>query len=264
MFQYISGLFLSTGIGRGKMYKNNYIFIIPTYNEAQNISILIKKIFSESKKMNINCSVLVVDDNSPDGTAEIVKNLQKQYISLHLIKGKKQGLGMAYIRGFKYILKKFPNTDYVFEIDADLSHDTIYIEEFIKQTPNFNFIIGSRYLHDKNHNWSHFRQFISKIGNFYARKMCNFHNIHDCTSGYRCISTELLKKINLDEIYTKGFGFQITLLENAMKNKARIKEIPIIFYKRKWGKSKLNFIDFLECFWVLTKNKIINKIKENN
>ncbi len=240
----------------------NIVIVIPTYNEKENIIRILNAISKQRYYLpHISLKVLVVDDNSPDKTASIVQEYQKSNRNIYLITGEKNGLGSAYIRGFKYALYKL-NADIIFEMDADLSHNPALIPQFIEKiaTTNADFIIGSRYIEGGSipSNWSLFRKLNSKIGNTLAKSISRLKNIEDCTSGYRAIHRELLEKIDLNELGSKGYAFQINLLYQALKHNANILELPIHFKDRTFGQSKLGIQDILEFIKIV----IILKLDE--
>lgn len=223
---------------------------IPTYNEAENISNLVEKLEQVFKKTTgWKFDILIIDDNSPDSTGNIVKNLQKKYPNIHLITGPKKGLGVAYTRGFKHILENF-NPDCVFEMDADLQHNPNDIPRFLKKTEEgYEFIIGSRYIAGGDYpNWSFKRKLYSWGANFIARKIAGIYDIEDCTSGYRCISAKFLRDLDLDTLKADGYAFQLSLLHAASRKKIRIIQIPILFPNRQKGISKLGHRDIREFF----------------
>jgi len=226
------------------------IIVIPTYNEKENIEDLIEAIGKERRKIKgWGLDVLVVDDNSPDGTADIVKKMMKKKKWVHLLlRKKKEGLGAAYVAGFKKALKM--GADVVFEMDADFSHNPKYMPKFLKEIKKgYEFVIGSRYIEGGGiPDWDITRHLISGGGNFFARFIAGLNGVHDCTSGYRAIKSNILRKIDLNGLKVKGYAFQIKLLREAEKQKAKIKEIPIVFYDRKKGKSKIGYKDILEFF----------------
>ena len=229
----------------------NYCIVLPTYNEAENIEKLIVKIFSEAKTINgWKINILVVDDKSPDGTGKIVKKLKKKFDLLHLLEGDKQGLGVAYIRGFKYAMAKI-KPDALFEMDADFSHPPKLIASFLKGIDEgYDFIIGSRYIPGgATPDWNFSRKLISGGGNFFARVVAGLMEIHDCTSGFRCISSKLIKKIDLDKLGAKGYSFQMNLLYEAKVSGAKFKEVPLVFPDRTKGKSKMKSSDIIEFFF---------------
>jgi len=222
--------------------------IIPTYNEKDNISKLIDSLLDIFKLIkNFEMYILVVDDNSPDGTWELVEKYTKSYKNVHLITGEKRGLGDAYIRGFKYAIDKF---DILVTMDADLSHNPKKIPEFLRQIEHgYDLVIGSRYIKGgATPDWNLQRKIISRGGNLFARIVGGLYNVNDCTSGFRAIRTDLLKKIDFRYLATKGYAFQTTSLYELYMAGARIKEIPIIFHDRKFGKTKLTKRDMVEFF----------------
>ncbi len=224
------------------------LVIIPTYNEAENIAHVIERTNSTDKSIDI----LVIDDNSPDGTAEIVRNLKEKYKNIYLVvRKKKMGLGTAYIEGFKWAMKN--SYAFVFEMDADLSHNPADIPRFLKELKKYDMVIGSRYIKGARiENWPVTRWFLSFIANLYARVVTGA-GIKDMTSGYKCIKTEMLKKIPLDSIKVDGYGFQIEIDFRVWKKGGRIKEIPIVFRDRKKGVSKLSRRIIWQAFWLVLK-----------
>ena len=224
--------------------------VIPTYNERENIGVLLSRL--EKVFLSIahwQFKILVVDDNSPDQTAEVVRELQKQYNNIFLISGQKKGLGEAYTRGFQYVLDHF-ETDYIMQMDADLQHDPEDIKRFVqKAETGGEFIIGSRYVLDSKHStWSKKRKMVSLIANFMARYIAGIYEVRDCTSGFRCISTKFLQSFDLKTLQSNGYSFQMSLLHAAKKKKLAIVEIPIYFPNRKKGFSKLGIADIGEFF----------------
>ncbi len=222
------------------------IIILPTYNEKKNIEILIPRLqsfFKQVKKHKF--SILVVDDNSPDGTANVVKKYKKKYNNLFLIEGEKKGLGNAYLRAFRYVLKHY-KFNAIIMMDADLSHDYKQIPEFLGYIEQgYDYVLASRYVKHGYVGFNLFRKIISKGGNYVARIITGI-NINDITSGYKAITVNLLKKLVTDKLYSKGYAFQLSLLNSAIKNKAKIIEIPTTFPDRKYGHSKLSYKDIPE------------------
>ncbi|MFP4523935.1 MAG: GtrA family protein [Candidatus Woesearchaeota archaeon] len=224
--------------------------IIPTYNEAANIEPLLKEIFTVTKAIKgWEAHVLIVDDKSPDGTGKLVKKLQKKHARLHLLEGRKQGLGVAYIRGMRHAMKTL-KPDAVFEMDADHSHPPALLPRFLKEVERgADFVIGSRYIPGGGTpQWPVKRRLMSKGANFLARVIAGLYGVKDCTSGYRCISTKLLKRIDLKRLGAKGYSFQMNLLSQAIRKGGRVKEIPLVFHDRQQGESKMRFSDIAEFF----------------
>ena len=213
----------------------NFI-ILPTYNEKENISSLIEEIFSLLPEINI----LVVDDNSPDGTADVVENLMSKYSNLSLLKRpEKNGLGGAYIAGFKKLLVN-AEVEKIFMMDADFSHNPKYLPQMIAESENYDLIIGSRYVKGGDiAKWELWRKILSAGGNFYVRTLLGRH-IHDWTGGFNCIKADHLRKVNLDKIDLSGYAFIMGLKYFLIKAGASVKEIPIIFEARRGGESKMS------------------------
>ena len=217
------------------MDENRSLIIIPTYNELDNIRRLIPDILD----MYENVDILVVDDNSPDGTGNYVSILSQSNERVKIIRREnKLGLGTAYITGFKYALQNKYN--YVFEMDADYSHDPGEIENFFRAIKENDLVLGSRYLSGVNViNWPMRRLILSYLANFYTRFITGLP-VHDATGGYKCFRREVLEAINLDKVKSNGYAFQIEMTFKAWKRGFRIKEISIIFLERSKGKSKMS------------------------
>ncbi len=212
------------------------LVIIPTYNEKDNIEKILNSIFALKIP---DLDVLVIDDNSPDGTADIVRKLMEKNSHIHLLQRKgKLGLGTAYVEGFRYALQR--DYQYIFEMDADLSHDPREIPNFLEAIKDADLVIGSRYLTGVNViNWPLMRLFISVMANKYTRVITGMP-ITDCTSGYKCFRRTVLESIPMDQVRSNGYSFQIEMHFKVWKRGFRIKEIPIIFYDRTVGSSKMN------------------------
>lgn len=211
------------------------LIIIPTYNELDNLPKLLPEVLSKNSEIN----VLIVDDNSPDGTAAFVENEMKNNDRIHLIKrSSKQGLGTAYIAGFKYALQK--NFELIFEMDADFSHDPKEIPRFLDEIKNSELVIGSRYINGVNViNWPMRRLLLSSFANVYTRIITGMP-VHDATGGYKCFRRKVLESINLDQVKSNGYAFQIEMNFKAWKKGFKVKEIPIIFVDRMKGQSKMS------------------------
>jgi len=222
--------------------------VLPTYNEAENVSVLIPQIFEQQSKIKSHhLVIIVVDDRSPDGTGEIVKSLQKDYPDLHLLEDKDNGLGEAYIKGMKYAIDNC-NSDVIIQMDADLQHDPGMLPLFLTLY-NFGFtlIVGSRFAPGgQTPEFSLYRKFLSSFGNFLVRLFSGIPRIHDCTSGFRCIKSELIERCDFSTMSVRGYSFQSSLLYELLRNGAKILEIPIIFEARQYGTSKLAFRDQVE------------------
>lgn len=234
--------------------------VIPTYNERENIKDIIPKIFDVFHKNNIDGNIIVVDDNSPDGTSGAVEKIKenKNY-PIELIKRpKKLGIGSAYISGFKKALEL--DSDVIFEMDADLSHDPDIIPEFIENLRNCDVILGSRYVDNgKIENWGAYRKAISRGANIFADMLLNL-NVKDITTGYRAYKREVLQAIDLDKIKSNGYAFQLEMLFETKKKGFKIKEIPMIFVDREKGSSKLSRIEVVK-FFVLCLGLFVKRLK---
>lgn len=228
--------------------------IIPTYNEAENIDILCKEIFKHLPDSNI----IIVDDDSQDGTVEIAKKLGQKNSQIQLIsrKGKTRSFSRSYIEGFKSALAG--GADYVIQMDADFSHNPEYLPFIIDELKNYDIAIGSRYIQGgKTKNWSLLRRLISRGGNLYAKIITGLP-LADSTAGFVGWRSEALKKINLDKISSDGYAFQIEMKYRACKNNCKIKEIPIVFADRKFGASKMSKKIILEAALYCIKLKFLN------
>lgn len=222
--------------------------VLPTFNEAANIPLIVPAIFRQQKRMASHVlHVLVVDDNSPDGTQEVVKELQPRFDNLHLITGPKKGLGEAYKKGMAWAIERL-HPDFLFEMDADLQHDPDLIPLFVTLMDyGFDVVIGSRFAPGGDTpDFSFRRRLISRVGNWLIRFLGGIPRIADCTSGYRCIRADLIGKCDLGFMSTRGYSFQSSLLCEFIRNDARVVEIPIIFQDRKHGQSKLSLRDQVE------------------
>ena len=228
--------------------KPNACVILPTYNEAENVGSIIPRIFEKTDEIPTHdLHVLVVDDNSPDGTGDIVRTLMARYENLHLITGPKQGLGEAYKRGMEYALREL-SPDIVFEMDADGQHDPELIPVFAYlASHDIGLVIGSRFAPGgATPDFVLWRRALSLVGNWMLRVLGGLPGIHDCTSGYRCIKTDLLQKCDLRHLATRGYSFQSSLLCELMRNEAKVVEIPMVFHHRAHGESKLTLRDQVE------------------
>jgi len=222
------------------------LVIVPTYNEKENVKKIIQAIFA----LPLEFDILIIDDNSPDGTASIVKELQKEFPQLHLLERKgKLGLGTAYIAGFKWAISK--HYEFIFEMDADFSHnpdDLIRLyEACIHQKADL--AIGSRYVNGVAVvNWPIGRLLMSYYASAYVRFVSGM-SIRDTTAGFKCYRSKVLKTINLDEIRFKGYAFQIEMKFTSWKFGFHLVEVPIIFVDRTEGASKMSGGIFSEALW---------------
>ena len=211
------------------------LVIIPTYNELENIPKLIPKILQKDEGIE----VLIVDDNSPDGTAAFVEEESKLNSRVHLIKrNAKLGLGTAYIEGFKFALKNGYN--FIFEMDADFSHNPKELINFLREIESADLVLGSRYKNGVNViNWPMRRLLLSVFANLYTRIITGLP-VRDATGGFKCFRREVLEAIDLDNVKSNGYAFQIEMTYKAWKKGFRIKEISIIFIDRVKGTSKMS------------------------
>jgi len=225
------------------------MIIIPTYDERENLEALVKQIFD----LDMGFYITVVDDNSPDGTGEIADRLAKDnapYINVIHRKGK-LGLGTAYIEGFKFALSE--GADYVLEMDADFSHDPKYLGEMLKKIESCDLVLGSRYINGiRVNNWAFRRLLMSKFANLYVQFVAKLP-IEDSTGGYKCFRRSVLESINLSEIHSEGYAFQIEMTYKAFKKGFDIREIPITFFERKGGFSKMERKIAFEAVWLVLK-----------
>ncbi len=221
------------------------IFIVtPTYNERENISKLLDQIFALRIE---GLNVLVVDDNSPDGTGQLIDQLRAGNSRLYALhRRQKAGLGPAYIAGFKFALEQ--GADLIFEMDADLSHDPKYLPDFLAAAETADLVLGSRYIAGGGvSNWNLVRRLISRGGNIYARLVLGLP-YHDLTGGYKCYRRRVLEKIGLDDLSSVGYNFQIETTYKAHLAGFKIVETPIVFAERATGKSKFDFKIMRESF----------------
>lgn len=220
------------------------LVIFPTYNERDNIERIIPAVLSKNQSLQ----VLVVDDNSPDGTGQAADRMAGENDRVHVLhRDKKDGLGRAYLAGFKWALaEKF---DYIFEMDADFSHNPDYIPDFLKAIKENDLVIGSRYISGVNViNWPMSRLLLSYFANFYTRVITGLP-VRDGTGGFKCFRREVLETIRLDEIKSNGYIFQIEVSVRAWKRGFKIKEIPIVFVDREKGVSKMSKKIVREAIW---------------
>ncbi len=237
------------------MKSSDSIVIIPTYNEKENIDSIIRAVFSLEKDFDI----LIIDDGSPDGTAAIVKQLIANEFAdrLHLLeRSGKLGLGTAYIMGFKWAIEN--GYDYVFEMDADFSHDPKDLPRLYDACAKdgYDVAIGSRYVSGVNVvNWPMGRVLMSYFASKYVRIITGCP-INDTTAGFKCYRREVLETINLDDIWFKGYAFQIEMKFTAYKMGFKIKEVPVIFVNRQLGVSKMNSGIFGEAFFGVIRLKL--------
>jgi len=230
------------------MKKHDKVVIVPTYNEAGVISDLIEEVFRVLPDLDI----LIVDDNSPDGTGDIVNGLagdDERINCLH--RAKKEGIGPAYIEGFKWAIDK--GYDLIVQMDADFSHDPAYIPRFLELMDEYDVVIGSRYVKGgKVGDWGIIRKFVSRCGSLYAKIILALP-VNDLTGGFKCFKRNMLETLELDKICTHGYAFQIETTYRAFRKGARIKEFPITFPDRRIGETKMRGGIVLEAIFAVLK-----------
>jgi len=227
------------------------LVVIPTYNEIENIPLIIKAIFDQP----ISVDILVVDDSSPDGTGQKVQELMGREARLHLLsRAKKEGLGRAYISGFEWALQN--GFEIVVEMDADFSHRPEDLTLILGKMGDHDFAVGSRYVAGgRTVNWGLLRKLISKGGSLYSRTILGFP-LRDWTGGFNAWKAETLKKIQLQTVTSNGYSFQIELKYKALKAGCRGIEVPIVFEDRRVGQSKMSMKIVLEAFWRVWKMRL--------
>ena len=234
------------------------LVIIPTYNELENIPKLIPEVLSQDESINI----LIVDDGSPDGTGKFVEDEMKKNDRIHLLKReKKMGLGTAYIAGFKYALQN--NYDFIFEMDADFSHDPNELKNCLIAIKDNDLVLGSRYINGvRVLNWPMARLLLSFFASIYTRIITGMP-IKDATGGFKCFRKKVLESIDLNHVKSNGYSFQIEMTFKAYAKGFRIKEIPIVFIDRVKGKSKMSkkiVREAVTMVWKLRLQHIFGKL----
>jgi len=224
------------------------LVVIPTYNEKENIEKLILQILNLDEKIN----VLVVDDNSPDGTGDVVDKLKVEFQNRVFVihRPRKLGFASAYIEGFQFALSL--NVDYIISMDADFSHNPQYLPELISKFKDYDVVIGSRYMHGTVSvvNWPIKRLILSRVANLYAKIVTGL-KVNDCTSGFIGYKREVLEKIGIKNILSDGYSFLIEMKYRAQKKGYKLAEVPIIFEERRLGQSKMSKKIIFEALWVV-------------
>ena len=248
---------------------NKALVVIPTYNEKKNIVKVCGKIMALETCLSLpvrqaggrqaGFDVLIVDDNSPDGTGEIADNLSSLHPGIHVLHRKeKGGIGSAYIEGFKWALAK--GYDYFFEMDADLSHNPDDLVRLLNEMDSCDLCIGSRYIEGGGVlNWPIWRMLLSKFAARYYTRIITRMPVHDATAGFKCFRRSVLESINLDEIHSEGYSFQIEMHYRAWKKGFKIKEMPIVFTDRQHGLSKMSKKVICEAIFMVWKIKFTVK-----
>ena len=227
------------------------LVIIPTYNERTNIDALIKEVLEQDGSIDI----LIIDDNSPDGTGELADTISKTNSKVKVIhREKKLGLGSAYVVGFKHAIQS--GYDYIFEMDADFSHNPNRLPVFLDSVKDYDLIIGSRYLNGISVvNWPLRRLALSLMASYYVRIILGMP-VKDCTSGFKCFTRKVLESIDLNRVKSDGYSFQIEMNYRAFKKGFKLGEIPIIFIDRHSGQSKMSRKIVWEALFVVWRLKI--------
>ena len=228
------------------------IVIIPTYNEASNVGQIIPEVLQQDERID----VLVVDDNSPDGTGEIVDKISSEDARVHVLhRAGKLGLGTAYLDGFRWALAR--NYEYIFEMDADFSHNPKHLPEFLAAMPEADLVLGSRYLNRRVTvvNWPMSRLLLSYGANIYA-KIVTGHRLYDATGGFKCFRRRVLEAVDLDKVRSNGYAFQIEMSFRAKRKGFRIVEIPIVFVDRTDGESKMSGKIVREAVWMVWRLRL--------
>lgn len=222
------------------------LIIFPTYNERDNIEKIVHAVIPLDPRIN----VLIVDDNSPDGTGDLADKLVASQENVYVLhRESKQGLGKAYIAGFKWALER--KYDFIFEMDADFSHGPEYLKDFLREIQNHDLVIGSRYISGVNViNWPMSRLLLSYFANAYTRVITGLP-LRDATGGFKCFRRQVLETIDLDAIQSSGYSFQIEVSLRAWKKGFKLKEIPIIFIDRVAGSSKMSKKIVREAIWMV-------------
>lgn len=230
------------------------LVVIPTYNEAANLPQIVPQVLAQDPRLE----VLVVDDNSPDGTGRIADELAAAHPRVHTLHREgKLGLGTAYLTGFRWALER--GYDYLFEMDADFSHDPAHLKEFLRAIEEADVVLGSRYLHGKVTvvNWPMGRLLLSYCANIYARWITGLR-IWDLTGGFKCFRRRVLETIDLAQVSSNGYAFQIEMSVRAWRKGFKLREIPIVFVDRTEGQSKMNRAIVREAIWKVPRLRLMS------
>jgi len=221
--------------------------VLPTYNEAENVEPLVE---AARAKLPPGAQVLIVDDSSPDGTGELADRLAAQHENVHVLhRPRKEGLGPAYIAGFREALSG--GAGLVLEMDADFSHDPAYLPRLLDAAKNADLVLGSRYVDGGGvSDWGPLRRAVSRGGSAYARLVLGVA-VRDLTGGFKCFRREVLEAIDLDRITTRGYAFQVEMTYRALRRGFRVVEVPIVFRERRVGSSKMDTSIVAEAVWRL-------------
>ncbi|HWP39200.1 MAG TPA: polyprenol monophosphomannose synthase [Gemmatimonadales bacterium] len=228
------------------------LVIIPTYNEAANLPLLVPRVLEQDPRID----VLIVDDKSPDGTGQIADRLAGENPRVHVLhRPGKLGLGTAYLSGFRWALER--DYEFIFEMDADFSHDPRHLRDFLTAAKDADLVLGSRYLQGKVAvvNWPMGRLLLSYFANIYARKVTGLR-VFDATGGFKCFRRRVLEAIDLDAVRSNGYAFQIEMSFRAARKGFRIVEIPILFVDRADGTSKMSGTIVREAIWMVWRLRL--------
>jgi dolichol-phosphate mannosyltransferase len=228
------------------------LVIVPTYNEATNLRQIVPEILKQDDRIDL----LVVDDGSPDGTGQVADEMAGGNARIHVLhREAKLGLGTAYIAGFKWGLER--DYEYIFEMDADFSHDPKHLPEFLEAAEEADLVLGSRYLNGRVTvvNWPMARLLLSYFANLYARVVTG-HKLFDATGGFKCFRRKVLEGIDLDSVRSNGYSFQIEMSFRAKRKGFRIREIPILFVDRTDGESKMSGAIVREAIWMVWRLRL--------
>lgn len=223
------------------------LVVIPTYNEAENVRHIVPQVLGQDPRIEI----LIVDDNSPDGTGKLADEMASVDPRIHVIhRAGKQGLGTAYLTGFRWALER--DFEFIFEMDADFSHDPKHLPEFLAAAENADLVLGARYLKGRVTvvNWPMTRLLLSYFANIYARLVTGL-KVSDSTGGFKCFRRRVLESIDLDAVHSNGYSFQIEMSLRAARKGFRIAEIPIVFVDRTEGHSKMSGAIIREAIWMV-------------
>jgi len=233
------------------------LIIIPTYNEKENLETLIETIF----RLDRDIEILVVDDGSPDGTGKIADRLAEKDSRVHVIHREgKLGLGSAYLRGFRFAIDR--KYDLIFEMDADFSHDPDFLPAFLEKAEQCDVVLGSRYIQGVNViNWPMSRLLLSYFANVYTRVVTGLP-VRDATGGFKCFHRRALESIDLDNVKSDGYSFQIEMTFKCWKKGFRVCEIPIIFYERRKGQSKMSKKIVHEAVFMVWRLRLMSLFKK--
>jgi len=229
------------------------MLIIPKYNEARKLQHIVPQVLDEDDGLD----VLVVDDGSPDGTGRIADDMASQNPRVHVLhRAAKQGLGTAYVTGFRWALER--EYEFVFEMDADFSHDPKHIPQFLEAARNADLVLGSRYLRGRVTvvNWPMGRLLLSYFANIYARVVTGLH-LYDATGGFKCFRRRVLEGVALDRVRSNGYAFQIEMSFRAWRKGFRVVEIPIVFTDRADGTSKMSGAIVREAVWMVWRLRLM-------